>query len=1004
MNNVVVIEADKRNLSNVKRRVGELTSEVKNLRNEAKKLQKTEIVTEVFLNEDKFNKSFARTEKLLKQLTVSKFEVSIAANDVLLYKLHATMKQLTDRTQVVHMNIDFGGVLTGLRQLKGQLLELTSKKWSLTMCSDLRNNTRLGYADGTANIVQPSNIKQETDAANADTALDVIAPVADILTLYTAYDTIWGKVKDKLKSGTAKSSMNKLLTKVGSAITASGKINLAAGSKALTALSAGTVAGGIGTGAGAIEGIYHLANGVTANNDYDKNHEVAKGSTILGGTIIGAGIGSFFGPAGTLIGGGIGYLAGKAASSPIANAFTGGKVGAMKDAAVSPNAAKRLEELREKQAELAKSKLDEKFGSITLSAEQVAKATEKLFNPTQTARIYNAEIAASQLNEAFGALQQRNDSLRKDIWIASTEGQLSPQKSTELKSSVNIFGSEAENTLKEKQYSVNESVRAIMGDPKEGEGVINAINKSFQSQQEKFNKIETKLNKVTNEALADGKISKKEQNQIDNLMGELVSLTKGDDSEVGYKASLEKMDLDIKGDISGESFQQIMAAAMQSAGQRKESLESSYANVAEFANDDQKKILRWGEDDKGDKAGLYHQESEMYLDLAKVSIDNVLGKLNNKELGFLTKDLEKGESLSDNILDGGLIEYLTKQGLNESGGLSKEVGKPLSELDAGTKAVLGELADGLGPVLAELSSKAELYEEHTGKIPDEMQNIFKFVDMLNHVSDNNGANWFFENAGENAKKKFNLSDYNYLIPPAAEALPQPAPQAGSINSIGLPQSPQVSLDGNPVIEGQSSITAADFGIPPFISTTVDVYIKENRIIGDPPKDFESQKTRFDNYGGLKQVTGVHEFRGGIVGGGFPGFAEGGYVRGGAQLITVAEEGTPEAIIPLGRHRRKRAMELFSQVGSYLQAPGFSPKGFAAGGIVGGSIGGGFGGGMPAVVEVGGVEIKVEAKDGQNLVETIRENKEAISEEIAGVFNAAFKGQFANTPASGGVSA
>ena len=144
-----------------------------------------------------------------------------------------------------------------------------------------------------------------------------------------------------------------------------------------------------------------------------------------------------------------------------------------------------------------------------------------------------------------------------------------------------------------------------------------------------------------------------------------------------------------------------------------------------------------------------------------------------------------------------------------------------------------------------------------------------------------------------------------------------------------------------------------------------------------------------------------KYRGGIIA---PAFAEGGYVHGGAQLITVAEEGTPEAIIPLGKHRRKRALQLFNQVGGYLEAPGFSPKGFAAGGIVGGSIGslsGSGGSGMPIAVEVGGVEIKVEAKDGQSLVETIRENKEAISEEIAGVFNAAFKGQFANTPAAGG---
>lgn len=217
--------------------------------------------------------------------------------------------------------------------------------------------------------------------------------------------------------------------------------------------------------------------------------------------------------------------------------------------------------------------------------------------------------------------------------------------------------------------------------------------------------------------------------------------------------------------------------------------------------------------------------------------------------------------------------------------------------------------------------------------------------------------------------------------------------AGAKGTEGLTAPIQLVLNGEKEIKDKIEVSAKDFGIKSSVNATVQVNI-----------DVIPQVTTHITGGGQKKGNRKKKFRGGIVGGGFPGFAEGGYVQGGAQLITVAEEGTPEAIIPLGRHRRKRAMELFSQVGSYLQAPGFSPKGFAAGGIVGGSIGGGFGGGMPAVVEVGGVEIKVEAKDGQNLVETIRENKEAISEEIAGVFNAAFKGQFANTPASGGVSA
>lgn len=250
--------------------------------------------------------------------------------------------------------------------------------------------------------------------------------------------------------------------------------------------------------------------------------------------------------------------------------------------------------------------------------------------------------------------------------------------------------------------------------------------------------------------------------------------------------------------------------------------------------------------------------------------------------------------------------------------------------------------------------------------------------------------------GNNPNLFGNQPTGQYVDPNAPQTYNQGAtvPGANAENGTeGLTAPIQLVLSGEKEVKDKIEVSAKDFGVKSSVQATVQVNI-----------DVIPQVTTHVRGGRKKGNRPKREFRGGIVGGNVPGFAEGGYVQGGAQLITVAEEGTPEAIIPLGKHRRKRAMELFGQVGSYLQAPGFAPKGFAAGGIVGGSIGGGFGGGMPTVVEVGGVEIKVEAKDGQNLVETIRENKEAISEEIAGVFNAAFKGQFANTPASGGASA
>ncbi len=984
MNNVVVIQADHHGLDKTKKQLNTLTDEAKNLQKAAK--------LDILMNTDKLDKYFARSEKLIKRLSESKCEMFVTVEDRLLNETESTIKRLTGKRHAIHVVVKAG--TTSLDLIERKLKTITVKAGNLQL--------PVFQAGPGTYYHQQSGV---TPAQNSS-VLDMIGPIADVVTIFSGIrgakkfieEDIFGK---KIGSGIEKAfqkigarastslSASRMFARSGGILAAGGEAGAEMGAKGLTTLGAGTAIGGITAVVGGIEGSYHLTKGITANNDYDRSYETAKGSTILGSIITGVAAGSIFGLPGALIGGGIGYIAGKAASSPVANVFTGGKIGAMKDAGVSPNAAKRLEELREKQAELAKSTLDEKFGSITLSAEQVAKATENLFNPTQTARIYNAEVAASQLNEAFGALQQSNSNLRKDIWTASTEGQLSPQKVSGLKTSANAFGTDAQTALKEKQYADKEAVLAVMGNADESEGVLKSIDNRYKSQQTKLNKMETKLNTVVNNAAADGKISEKEQSKIAAAMTEIDSLIKNNSGDE-FKASLEKMDLDIKGDINWESFRAIIESGKLSADQKVGSLENAYSNIAFSATDGEKKTLLWGENEKGDKAGLYYQESGMYLDV-----------INSATEGFMERFAGNFDYFSESI------DKIMQGGLND------DARKQISSLyeNDGAKKALGELTDGLSSSAQELLQIAQVYEDATGEVPKKIQEALKQLDFYNYVADDKAHVWLKENGGKNANKEFNLVEYMYMGQPSLLPMPQTVtqtiPQDGFAYSSGLPQ---VTLDGKSIIEGQSSITAADFGIPPFITTTVDVYIKKRIIHGDPPNGVGGVGSTIASAGytvmegAKKALKQLNHFRGGIVGGNVPGFAEGGYVQGGAQLITVAEEGTPEAIIPLGKHRRKRAMELFGQVGSYLQAPGFAPKGFAAGGIVGGSIGDGFGSGMPPVVEVGGVEIKVEAKDGQNLVETIRENKEAISEEIAGVFNAAFKGQFANTPASGGAIA
>lgn len=153
---------------------------------------------------------------------------------------------------------------------------------------------------------------------------------------------------------------------------------------------------------------------------------------------------------------------------------------------------------------------------------------------------------------------------------------------------------------------------------------------------------------------------------------------------------------------------------------------------------------------------------------------------------------------------------------------------------------------------------------------------------------------------------------------------------------------------------------------------------------------------------------IKEFRGGIVGGssamesfyrgGIAGYSDGGMVQGGSKLIQVAEEGSPEMIIPLSSQRRDRGLKLWAKAGEMLgvgQQAGSSIRNHSY------STGGAGG----VQIDIGGVtvEVNVDANGTANVAEAIKAQAAEIAETVAGALADALAGQFENTPAKGGVA-
>ena len=155
---------------------------------------------------------------------------------------------------------------------------------------------------------------------------------------------------------------------------------------------------------------------------------------------------------------------------------------------------------------------------------------------------------------------------------------------------------------------------------------------------------------------------------------------------------------------------------------------------------------------------------------------------------------------------------------------------------------------------------------------------------------------------------------------------------------------------------------------------------------------------------------LRKYRGGIVGGGsIPGYAEGGMVRGGSQLITVAEEGSPEMIIPLSSQRRQRGLDLWKKTGQMLKVPGFARGGRTDGGDEGirfMSYGSGEASGAQTVqVDIGGVKVEIHVNtDGStNVVEAIKAQMGEITDAVVGAIADELGALFENTPVRGGVA-
>lgn len=785
--------------------------------------------------------------------------------------------------------------------------------------------------------------------------------------------------------------------------------NLAGGGSlsggALSALGLTSTAGFVAGGATAISGVVDLYNGIKNGDDYKTKSGAWKTGGSLGGAGLGAAIGSIIPGVGTVVGAGIGALAGSVV----------GWIGSSNVEKKAEEAARKAEEdaqkAAKKEAELAASiqqGLVDHFGDISLSMEEINTALSGMFGRDVIARANAANDAIAQMNASLESFNNADYELKKGLWLTTIKkgAKLTSDEISSLEGSADEFSSSAKKYVEDAQYASSESINALMGDSKAAKKVLDASTAYYEERSKKLESLSKQLDDELSKALSDGVISINEEESIQKLRSQIANVTSQIQKDQ-YTASMNIIKAKYSDpDMSFESFSDMM--------------EQSSAAAQEMADG------FWDAFGQG-SIGL-KEGSEEWNALLKSTLDNISGVFEDsgnlgldklqenwkEELGILGKDFPK-------IIEDSTIPEITAAAHEIAG-------------DENLRGEIGKMLEAMQPNTEQIQSLAESYRDAGMQIPEALQSYLDTVEFYEALSKGPQA---VEEYFANSKIKVGFNDID-----ASKAITD-------LDKLWKSLSGDYWFKGSDQLQIQCEAHAdVAWTYDPFDDewiTPDGSYSFTTAALVDAGWTYNSfeekwispdEKYSFSTSVGVKAIYNVNKFngfksdfgisstyafkqkvlidqqaRGGIVGGtsSYPGFADGGMVRGGAQLIKVAEEGTPEMIIPLGSQRRERAMKLWAKTGEMLDVPGFARGGST------GSRNEGFHpynfsvdepiGGQPVQVEVGGitVEIHVNAGGSEDVAAAIKAQKDEIADTVIGILADALEGQFENIPVRGGVA-
>ena len=745
-------------------------------------------------------------------------------------------------------------------------------------------------------------------------------------------------------------------------LTSSGTGLLGLAGKAGVALGASTtggallmggagIAGGLAGGASIIKGGLDLYGSYKAFKDGDETEGKAKavsGTSTLSGVAAGAAFGSIFGPVGTLVGAGIGGVAGWFMGEKAAD-----DIRAADDAVNDITAATEdLETEEEKLAETHKKvwqNMKDHFGDIKLSMTEIKRLTDAIVWGDDLGKYEQFSSAVQQAEASMTAMKKASEATNKWMWKAGLGVTFNEDEIESIVAAFDEYIASAQSFVENKHYEFTTGVSLLVDLESEGGKSIMASGNAFYGKyQEDLEAAGKELGDLLTNSIADGFINADEQTAITAAQQKIAEITqKIADAETS--AELELINIKFgNGRLELDSFGDFMTQMQATLDERMNANDEAFkATVSTLQLELQEGAISEEE---------YNSQLQALVDGYTAKVETVKADILGVELNII------GEAYAADLGDDAAAKLQAALQQSLTDGID-----PITWTTEQARQYLG--IDSLS------ESSAGAIAQMLGGVADQLQLVEVDGQLL--------LNLGIQVPGDTATKAEEKID-------------------GAIPNF-VNETVDVILNPLQKIQNSLSLTAGDFGVKNSYSFSPLVNLTAKLGTVTPAKVNQS-------------VLFTNNYRGGIIGsGGLEAFAtggvadgtDGGMVRGGARLIMVAEEGSPEMVIPLSSQRRKRGLDLWEKAGEMLGVPGFFRGGRTDGGDEGirfhGYGSGETSGGQTVHVDVGGVKVEIHVNgDGStNIVEAVKAQLGQITDAVVGAIADELGAMFENTPVRGG---